>query len=45
MSWMDVYRQRVAGDYRLLFKLRGDAVEILELVDRKNLERAIKSRA
>ena len=39
----DVYRQRVAGHYRLLFRLRSDCLEVLELVNRKDLDRAIKA--
>jgi hypothetical protein len=38
-----VYRQRVAGDYRLLFQLRVDALELVDLVNRKDLDRCIKS--
>ncbi len=41
----EVYRQRVAGDYRLLFRLRPDALELVDLVNRKDLERTIKSLA
>jgi hypothetical protein len=39
----DVYRQRVAGHYRLLFRLRSDCLEVLALVNRKDLVRAIKA--
>jgi len=40
----DVYRQRVAAHYRLLFRLEGETIRILDLVDRKDLERVIKER-
>jgi hypothetical protein len=39
----EVYRQRVAGDYRLLFRLRPDALELVDLVNRRDLDRCIKS--
>ena len=38
----DIYRQRVGRDYRLLFRLHKDEVEILDLVTRQNLEQVIR---
>jgi hypothetical protein len=39
----DVYRQRVGGDYRLLFRLHADRVEVVDLINRRDLERKIKA--
>ena len=38
-----VMRQRIGSDYRLLFRLWPDHVEIMDLINRKDLERKIKS--
>jgi hypothetical protein len=39
----DLWRQRLAGDYRLLFRLRPDVLEIVALINRRDLEKRIKS--
>lgn len=36
-----VYRLR-SGDYRILYQIRGDVVNVLRVIDRKLLERIIK---
>jgi len=36
-----LYRLR-SGDYRVLYRVHGDLVTIMRLIDRKNLERIIK---
>ncbi len=36
-----VYRLR-SGDYRVLYQIRGDVVNVLRVIDRKLLERVIK---
>jgi hypothetical protein len=41
----DVCRQRVGASHRLLFRLREDSLEILELLHRRDLERTIKAKA
>ena len=38
-----VMRQRIGSDYRLLFRLWPDHLEIMDLINRKDLERKIKS--
>jgi hypothetical protein len=38
-----VLRQRVGGDHRLLFRLRPDQIEILDLINRRDLEKCIKT--
>jgi mRNA-degrading endonuclease RelE of RelBE toxin-antitoxin system len=38
-----IYRQRISGDYRLLFRLHSDRLEILDLIHRRDLERKIKT--
>jgi hypothetical protein len=43
-STPDVYRQRVGAHYRLLFRLSSEGLEVVELVNRKDLERVIKAR-
>ncbi len=43
-AWPEVYRQRVGGDYRLLFRLHADRLEVVDLINRRDLERTIKSR-
>ena len=42
-SLPDVYRARVSEDYRLLFRLHPERVEILDLINRRDLERKIKA--
>ena len=39
----DVYRQRVSKDYRLLFRLHPERLEIVDLIHRRDLERKIKA--
>lgn len=39
----DVHRQRVSGDYRLLYKVSADAVEVVDLINRQDLVRRLKS--
>jgi hypothetical protein len=39
----DVYRQRISDDYRLLFRLHPDRLEIIDLILRRDLERKIKT--
>lgn len=35
----EIARQRIGSDYRLLFKLRNETVEVVDLVNRRDLER------
>ncbi len=42
-SLPDVYRARVSEDYRLLFRLHPERLEILDLINRRDLERRIKA--
>jgi hypothetical protein len=42
-AWPDVYRQRVGKDYRMLFRLHPESLEILDLIHRRDLERRIKA--
>jgi hypothetical protein len=39
----DVYRQRIGGDHRLLFRLQPDRLVVVDLINRRDLERRIKS--
>jgi hypothetical protein len=39
----DVTRQRIGSDYRLLFKLHPETVEIMDIINRRDLEKIIKS--
>jgi mRNA-degrading endonuclease RelE of RelBE toxin-antitoxin system len=41
----DVWRQRVAGSYRLLFRLHPDELEVVALVHRHDLERTARTLA
>lgn len=43
-AWPEVYRQRVGGGYRLLFRLPADRLEVVDLINRRDLERTIKTR-
>lgn len=43
-AWPEVYRQRVGSDYRLLFRLPADRLEVVDLINRRDLELTIKSR-
>jgi hypothetical protein len=36
-------RQRVGSDFRLMFRLWPDRVQVVDLVNRKDLERRIKA--
>ena len=38
-----VHRQRIGADYRLLFRLHPDRLEVIELIHRRDLERRIKA--
>lgn len=38
----DTLRQRIGSDYRLLFRLHPDHVEIIDLINRRDLDRRIK---
>ncbi|MFQ5739250.1 MAG: SEC-C metal-binding domain-containing protein [Acidobacteriota bacterium] len=38
----DIFRQRIGRDYRLLFKLGPQELEVLDLTPRRDLERAIR---
>src|SRR5205823_3197595 len=38
-----IHRQRVCADYRLLFRLHPDRLEIVDLINRRDLERKIKT--
>jgi hypothetical protein len=39
----DVMRQRIGSDFRLMFRLWPDRVQVIDLVNRKDLERRIKA--
>jgi hypothetical protein len=39
----DVYRQRIGIDHRLLFRLHADSLEVVDLINRRDLERRIKT--
>ena len=39
----NVMRQRIGSDYRLLFRLHHDHLEIIDLINRKDLDRRIKT--
>ncbi len=39
----DITRQRIGGDYRLLFRLLPDRVQVVTLINRRELDRTIKS--
>jgi hypothetical protein len=39
----DVHRQRIGGDHRLLFRLQPDRLVVVDLINRRDLERRIKS--
>ncbi len=41
----EILRQRVGEDYRLLFRLKPNILEVINLINRKDLERTIKSLA
>jgi hypothetical protein len=41
----EVVRQRVGADYRLFFRLSPDACEVIDLINRKDLERKVKTLA
>lgn len=40
-----ISRQRVGSDFRLLFRLLPDRVQVIDLINRKDLERKIKTLA
>ncbi len=39
----DITRQRIGSDYRLLFRLLPDRVQVVALINRRDLDRTIKS--
>ncbi len=39
----DITRQRIGSDYRLLFRLLPDRVQVVTLINRRDLDRTIKS--
>jgi hypothetical protein len=39
----DVMRQRIGSDFRLLFRLLPDQLQVVDLINRKDLERRIKA--
>ena len=39
----NVMRQRIGSDYRLLFRLHPDRLEVIDLINRKDLDRRIKT--
>jgi hypothetical protein len=41
----NVMRQRIGADYRLLFRLWPDRLEVVDLINRKDLDRRIKALA
>jgi mRNA-degrading endonuclease RelE of RelBE toxin-antitoxin system len=41
----NVMRQRIGSDYRLLFRVWPERVEVIDLINRKDLDRRIKTLA
>jgi hypothetical protein len=39
----DVMRQRIGSDYRLLFRLHPDHLQVIDLINRKDLLRRLKT--
>lgn len=39
----DITRQRIGSDYRLLYRLLPDRVQVVTLINRRDLDRTIKS--
>jgi hypothetical protein len=39
----NVMRQRIGADFRLLFRLHSDQLQVIDLINRKDLDRRIKS--
>jgi mRNA-degrading endonuclease RelE of RelBE toxin-antitoxin system len=39
----EICRVRLAGDYRLLFKLQPEKLEILDLINRRDFEKWLKT--
>jgi hypothetical protein len=39
----DVMRQRIGSDYRLLFRLHSDRLQVIDLINRKDLDRRLKT--
>jgi len=39
----NVMRQRIGSDYRLLFRLWPDRLELIDLINRKDLDRRLKT--
>ena len=40
----DLHRQRIGRDYRLLFRLHDDELEVVDLLPRQDLERTLRAR-
>jgi len=41
----DVMRQRIGSDYRLFFRLHPEQVQVIDLINRKDLDRRLKTLA
>ncbi len=39
----NVMRQRIGSDYRLLFRLHADHLQVIDLINRKDLDRRLKT--
>jgi hypothetical protein len=39
----NVMRQRIGSDYRLLFRLHSDRLQVIDLINRKDLDRRLKT--
>ncbi len=39
----NVMRQRIGSDYRLLFRLQADQLQVIDLINRKDLDRRLKT--
>jgi len=39
----NVMRQRIGSDYRLLFHLHPDHLQVIDLINRKDLDRRLKT--
>jgi len=39
----NVMRQRIGSDYRLLFRLHPDHLQVIDLINRKDLDRRLKT--
>jgi hypothetical protein len=41
----NVMRQRIGSDYRLFFRLHPEQVQVIDLINRKDLDRRLKTLA